>query len=200
MDALLTALGEFEGPVKLVGHSIGAAIAAAAQMRSGRTDIRLGLLQPVANNSNPNVLRWISRLPRGVMRSLLRGRSEKSWNQMFSSHSGVGDSSVMADTMGKRIRSSLQSPRIAGAHADLLRWIHSGQRKGARSTLWAKMESQHYAKNVLVVWANQDQEYHYPQDMNSQVKRIDVPYGHYFPTFQYKETAAILAEWADTLR
>ncbi|SDD75035.1 Nucleoside-diphosphate-sugar epimerase [Paenibacillus sp. CF095] len=200
VDALLTVLGEFEGPVKLVGHSIGAAIAAAAQMRSGRTDIRLGLLQPVANNSNPNVLRWLSHLPRGVMRSLLRGRSEKSWNQMFSSHSGVGDSSVMAHTMGKRIRSSLQSPRIAGAHADLLRWIHSGQRKGARSTLWAKMESQHYAKNALVVWANQDREYHYPQDMNSQVKRIDVPYGHYFPTFQYKETAAILAEWADTLR
>lgn len=48
------------------------------------------------------------------------------------------------------------------------------------------MESQHYAKNALVVWANQDREYHYPQDMNSKVKRIDVPYGHYFPTFQYK--------------
>lgn len=134
------------------------------------------------------------------MRSLLRGRSEKSWIQMFSAYSGVGDGSVMTDTMGKRIRSSLQSPRIAGAHADLLRWIHSGQRKGARSTLWAKMESQHYAKNALVVWAKEDPEYHYPRDMNPKIKRIDVPYGHYFPTFQYKETAVILAEWFDNVR
>ncbi|WP_339168346.1 alpha/beta fold hydrolase [Paenibacillus sp. FSL R5-0341] len=200
VNALLKALGEFEGPVKLVGHSIGAAIAAAAQMHSGRTDIRLGLLQPVANNSNPNVLRWISRLPRGVMRSMLRGRSEKSWNRMFSAYSDGEDNSVRYHTMAKRIRSSLQSPRIAGAHADLLRWIHSGQRKGARSTLWAKLESQHRAQNALVIWGKADREYHYPRDMNPLIKHIEVPYGHYFPTFQYKETAAILAEWSDTVR
>ncbi|MDT9722370.1 alpha/beta fold hydrolase [Paenibacillus sp. ClWae2A] len=199
-DALHTALGEFEGPVKLVGHSIGAAIAAAAQMRSGRTDIRLGLLQPVANNSNPNVLSGISRLPRGVMRSLLRLRSEKGWNRMFSEYSSGEDKRGMDHTIAKRIRSSLQSPRIAGAHADLLRWIHSGKQGSVNSLSWIKEWADDRAKNVLVVWAKEDPEYHYPLDMNSQVKRIDVPYGHYFPTFQYKETAAILTEWADTLR
>ncbi|MGN7415546.1 alpha/beta fold hydrolase [Paenibacillus sp. SAF-068] len=198
VDALLQALGEFEGPVKLVGHSIGAAIAAAAQMRSGRTDIRLGLLQPAANNSNPNVLKWVSRLPRGVMRSLLRLRSEKSWNQMFSAYRGAGESSLTTHTMAKRIRSSLQSPRIAGANADLLRWIHSGKQGSVRSFSWMKEWGDDHTNNTLVVWGKEDQEYHYPRDMNSQVKRLDVPYGHYFPTFQYKETAAILAEWAAT--
>ncbi len=196
VDALLKALGEFGGPVKLVGHSIGAAIAASAQMRSGRTDIRLGLLQPVANNSNPNVLRWISRLPRDVMRSLLRLRSEKSWKRMFSAYRGAGESSLTTHTMAKRIRSSLQSPRIAGANADLLRWIHSGKQGSVSSFSWMKEWADDHAKNTLVVWGKEDREYHYPRGMNSQVKHIDVPYGHYFPTFQYKETAAILAEWA----
>lgn len=200
VGTLLKALDEFEGPVKLVGHSIGAAIVAAAQLRSGRTDIRLGLLQPVANNSNPNVLRWISRLPRGVMRSLLRLRSEKSWERMFSVYISGEDKKGMDHMMAKRIRSSLQSPRIAGANADLLRWIHSGKRGRVSSFSWMKEWADDHTNHTLVVWGKEDREYHYPQDMNSQVKRIDVPYGHYFPTFQYKETAAILAEWADTLK
>ncbi|MFX3648422.1 MAG: alpha/beta fold hydrolase [Paenibacillus sp.] len=200
VDALLKTLGEFEGPAKLVGHSIGAAIAATALIRSGRTDIRLVLLQPVANNSNPNVLKWFSRLPRGVMRSLLRFRSETNWNQMFSAYSGAGDSSFTTHTIAKRIRSSLQSPRIAGANADLLRWIHSGKQGSVRSFSWMKEWADDHAKNTLVVWGKEDREYYYPRDMNSQVQRIDVPYGHYFPTFQYKETASILAKWSDTLK
>lgn len=200
VDALLNALGEFEGPLKLVGHSIGAAIAAAALKRSGRTDIRLGLLQPVANNSNPNLLSWVSRLPRGVMRSLLRYRSEKSWSRMFSIYSDGEGNGVMAQAMAQKIRSSLQSPRIAGAHADLLRWIHSGQRESITSLSWMKDRSHEHAFSTLVVWAKKDREYHYPQRMNPQIKRIDVPYGHYFPVFQYSETAEILAEWSNTLR
>ncbi|PQP83629.1 nonribosomal peptide synthetase MxaA [Paenibacillus sp. PCH8] len=198
IDALVTALHEFKGPLKLVGHSIGAAIAAAALKRSRRTDIRLGLLQPVANNANPNMLAWMSRLPRGVVRTLLRRRSERSWARMFSTYSGREGNLVMEHAMARRIRSNLQSPRIAGAHADLLRWIHSGQRGSVISSSWMKNGNPRHAGDTLVVWAKQDQEYHYPKDMDPQMKRIDVPYGHYFPVFQYRETAAILAEWSDT--
>lgn len=53
------------------------------------------------------------------------------------------------------------------------------------------------ANSTLVVWAGEDTDYHYPEELNPQCKRIDVPYGHYFPVFQYQETAAILVKWAD---
>lgn len=117
---------------------------------------------------------------------------------MFSAYRGAGENSLTTHTMAKRIRSSLQSPRIAGANADLLRRIHSGKQGSVSSFSWMKEWADDHAKNTLVVWGKDDREYHYPRDMNSQVKRIDVPYGHYFPTFQYEETAAILAEWATT--
>ncbi|MFK0525534.1 alpha/beta fold hydrolase [Paenibacillus illinoisensis] len=198
VDELVTAIGEFEGPMKLVGHSIGATIASAALQRSGRTNIRLGLLQPVAHNTKPNMLRWIYRLPRGMMRTLLSRRSEKSWRHMLNSHSTQAEGSITASALAGRIRSSLQSPRIAGAHADLLRWIYSGKIKGSTSTFgrstWNRADIDN---STLVVWAGGDTEYHYPEEMNPQCKRVDVPYGHYFPVFQYQETAAILVKWAE---
>ncbi|MGF9700334.1 alpha/beta fold hydrolase [Paenibacillus sp. MABNR03] len=200
VDTLLTAIAEFEGPMKLVGHSIGAAIASAAMLRSGRKDIRLGLLQPVADNTDPNMLRWVSRLPRGIMRTLLSRRSEKSWRHMLSTSSVREEGSLTEAVLAKRIQSSLQSPRIAGAHTDLLRWIHSGKIKGTTSSwgrMWYRVDQ---ANNTLVVWAKEDPEYHYPEDLNPQFNRIDVPYGHYFPVFQYRKTAAILAEWSATMR
>ncbi|MEO2205751.1 alpha/beta fold hydrolase [Paenibacillus pabuli] len=201
VDALLTAIGEFEGPMKMVGHSIGAAIASAAVLRSGRTDIRLGLLQPVAHNTNPNMLRWVSRLPRGTIRTLLSRRAEKSWRHMLDVHRTQEEGTITESTLAGKIKSSLQSPRVAGAHADLLRWIYSGKIKSDTSTSWiSPWKRADLANSTLVVWANEDREYHYPEDMNPQFSRIDIPYGHYFPVFQYRETAAILAKWSEPIR
>jgi len=201
VDALLTAIGEFEGPMKMVGHSIGAAIASAAVLRSGRTDIRLGLLQPVAHNTNPNMLRWVSRLPRGMIRTLLSRRAEKSWRHMLDVHRTEEEGTITESTLAGKIKSSLQSPRVAGAHADLLRWIYSGKIKSDTSTSWiSPWKRADLANSTLVVWANEDREYHYPEDMNPQFSRIDIPYGHYFPVFQYRQTAAILAKWSEPIR
>lgn len=95
----------------------------------------------------------------------------------------------------------MQSPRIAGAHTDLLRWIHTGKVKGVQDKLsmgtWSKADQ---AKSTVVVWGKEDEDYHYPEEIDPQVKCVDVPYGHYFPVFQPHDTAAILVEWFNTKR
>ncbi|WP_081393070.1 alpha/beta fold hydrolase [Paenibacillus odorifer] len=196
---LLTALRELEGPMKLIGHSVGGAIAATAAFRSGRTDIQLGLLQPVGHNSNQTALRMASRMPRDFVRTLLAGRSEAGWNRMLQSKRDTDHRVIRR--FAEKVRSSMQSPRIAGAHTDLLRWIHTGKGKGVQDKLsmgtWSKADQ---AKSTVVVWGKEDEDYHYPEEIDPQVKCVDVPYGHYFPVFQPHDTAAILVEWFNTKR
>ncbi|PYE44325.1 alpha/beta fold hydrolase [Paenibacillus barcinonensis] len=201
VNALVHALVEMPVPIKLVGHSVGAAVAAAALKRSGRTDIRLALLQPAADNGRDARLKHMLRLPRRVGRALLRSRSQQSWARMFregSSKSGDNDESMVTGT-AQRVHSYLRSPRIAGAHLDLLRWIHLGHTKETGS-FWEKygsFQGMDDEQDQLVVWADKDKEYQFPTALHSGYKKIDVPLGHYFPVFQFEQTAEILVGWAD---
>lgn len=140
VNTLVHALAEMSVPIKLVGHSVGAAVAAAALKRSGRTDIRLALLQPAADNGGDARLKQMLRLPRRVGRALLRSRSQQSWARMFREGSSISvDNENIVSGTAQRVHSYLRSPRIAGAHLDLLRWIHLGHTKETGS-FWRNTE------------------------------------------------------------
>lgn len=199
VNALVEALSEMQGPIKLVGHSVGAAIAAAALKRSGRTDIRLALLQPVADNGRDACLSKILRLPRRVVRTLLRARSQRSWANIFSASGSTSLDEGKVTRLAKRVQAYLRSPRIAGAHVDLLRWIHLGH-KQTISSFWDEFGSHRQTEvdaDRLVVWAEKDREYHFPASLHAGYKKVELPYGHYFPAFQVEQTAEILHGWAD---
>ncbi|WP_434748214.1 alpha/beta fold hydrolase [Paenibacillus amylolyticus] len=201
VNTLVDALGEMQFPIKLVGHSVGAAIAAAALKQSGRTDIRVALLQPAADNvneENNGHLKQMLRLPRPVVRTLLRSKSQGSWVRMFSKDSGVPIKESSMDRVAQRAYGYLRSPRIAGAHVDLLRWIHLSHEQGI--SFWERYGSFQQAKDAadpLIVWADKDREYHFPAGLKPGYKKVDVPYGHYFPVFQFEQTAEILMNWAE---
>ncbi|MGO4530066.1 alpha/beta fold hydrolase [Paenibacillus sp. 2TAF8] len=201
VNALVDALTEMKLPLKLIGHSVGAAIAAAALKRSGRKDIRLVLLQPAADNvneGNSRRLKQMLRLPRRVVRTLLRSKSQRSWARMFGTGSGLGVGDDSIDTLAQRVYASFRSPRIAGAHVDLLRWIHLGHKQ--ELSFWEQYGNLKQTKNTgdpLVIWAEKDRDYHYPVGLHDGYQKITLPYGHYFPVFQFEQTAVILMEWAE---
>ncbi|MGQ8873857.1 alpha/beta fold hydrolase [Paenibacillus sp. TSA_86.1] len=201
VNALVDALGEMQFPIKLVGHSVGAAIAAAALKQSGRADIRLALLQPAADNvneGNNGRLKQMLRLPRRVVRTLLRSKSQRSWARMFSIDSSVQIKGSIVDRSAQRAYGYLRSPRIAGAHVDLLRWIHLGHKQ--ELSFWGQygnLEQTNNATDLLIVWADKDREYHFPSKLKPGYKKVDVPHGHYFPVFQFEQTAEILMNWAE---
>ncbi|WP_145414377.1 alpha/beta fold hydrolase [Paenibacillus xylanexedens] len=200
VNALVEALSEIQVPIKLVGHSIGAAIAAAALKRSGRTDIRLALLQPVADNvneGNNGRLKQMLHLPRRVVRTLLRSNSRSSWARMFSAGGEEAGDKIGVTRLAERVQAYLRSPRIAGAHVDLLRWIHLGHKQTV--SFWDEFGSfkqAAYDANRLVIWAKKDQEYHFPASLHAGYTKVELPYGHYFPVFQVEQTAEILLDWA----
>ncbi|WP_342554032.1 alpha/beta fold hydrolase [Paenibacillus sp. FSL R7-0652] len=199
VNALAEVLAAIRGPLRLVGHSVGAAVAAAAVKQSGRTDIRTALLQPAADNARDWRLKQILRLPRRMVRALLRGRSRQSWTRMFNTGSGgqINDSSVTR--LGQRVYAYFRSPRIAGAHVDLLRWIHLGQGNRRGLSFWEEYGSFTKTGNTsdrLVVWAAKDREYRFPSGLQAGYKKVEVPYNHYFPVLEYEHTAEILAAWA----
>lgn len=201
VNALVEALSEVQGPIKLVGHSVGAAIAAAALKQSGRTDIRLALLQPVADNvneGNNGRLKQVLHLPRRVVRTLLRSKSRSSWARMFSASGEDVVDKISVTRLAERVQAYLRSPRIAGAHVDLLRWIHLGH-KQTRS-FWDEFGSPRQTEvdaDRLVVWAEKDREYHFPASLHAGYQKVELPYGHYFPAFQVEQTAEILLGWAN---
>ncbi|MCP1136334.1 alpha/beta fold hydrolase [Paenibacillus polysaccharolyticus] len=200
VNALVEALSEVQGPIKLVGHSVGAAIAAAALKRSGRTDIRLALLQPVADNvneGNNGRLKQVLHLPRRVVRTLLRSKSRSSWARMFSASGEEVVDKISFTRLAERVQAYLRSPRIAGAHVDLLRWIHLGHKQTI--SFWDELGSFQqagYNADPLVVWAEKDREYHFPASLHAGYTKVGLPYGHYFPVFQVERTAEILLGWA----
>jgi hypothetical protein len=118
---------------------------------------------------------------------------------MFNTGSGgqINDSSVTR--LGQRVYAYFRSPRIAGAHVDLLRWIHLGQGNRRGLSFWEEYGSFTKTGNTsdrLVVWAAKDREYRFPSGLQAGYKKVEVPYNHYFPVLEYEHTAEILAAWA----
>lgn len=185
--ALHRVLVEVNGPVTLVGHSIGAAICAETMRVSGRADIRLAMLQPVWGAPKDKLQRFASRLPRRMLRHVLSRMNAQRVNRMMQPTNSAGPEHALLISYAERAASGMKSPRIAGANADLLQWISRPDREVAITA--------EEASTTLLVWGLEDTGYEPPSGIHSEVQRVDVPHGHAFPIFHAAETAALLVEW-----
>ncbi|QOS76645.1 alpha/beta fold hydrolase [Paenibacillus sp. JNUCC31] len=188
VEAVQSVLDEAHGPVRLVGHSVGAAIAAVAMQESERHHIQLAMLQPVWEAPRGGAQRLISRFPRRMLQGMLL-RMTPHWLAGLLKRADVSDiDPTLFDDYARRASSGLKSPRIAGANADLLRWIQSHPDHKISQT---SVEAQ----RTFMIWGINDQDYTRPANIHSSVQRVEVPYGHQFPVFYAEETASLLVNW-----
>ncbi|OAX45265.1 alpha/beta fold hydrolase [Paenibacillus sp. AD87] len=188
VEAVRSVLDEIQGPVKLIGHSIGAAIVAGVMQGSGREDIQLAMLQPVWGAPKAGMQRLISRFPRRMVQGLLsRMTPQQVAGQLKRAEASEIDPTLLEGN-ARRASSGLKSPRIAGANADLLHWIQSHSNDKVSQTSAD-------AQRTLMVWGTNDKGYSRPENIHSSVQRVELPYGHQFPLFHAGETASLLVEW-----
>ncbi len=187
VKAIAEVLNEISGSFRLVGHSIGANLAGAVLREYNRKDVQLAVLQPVWTASEDAVQRLASKLPRRMLQKQLSRMSPRRLVRQFKR----ADSTTIDETAllayAERVSTSLRSPRIAGASADLLRWIQRPDR--------AVVPTYDEAIRTLFVWGRADTGYGRPQELPTTLKCAELPYGHQFPIFHPQETARILADW-----
>lgn len=187
VKAIVRVVNEISGSFKLVGHSIGATIAGAVLRECKRTDVQLAVLQPVWTVSEDQVQRLASKLPRRMLQKQLSRMSSRRLVKQFKR----ADSTTIDETAllayADRVSTSLRSPRIAGANADLLRWIQRPDR--------AVVPTSDEAARTLLVWGRTDIGYMRPQGLPTSLKYAELPNGHQFPMFHPQETARLLADW-----
>lgn len=188
VEGVRSVLDEIQGPVKLVGHSVGAAIAAAVMQESGRENIQLAMLQPVWGASKDGMQRLISRLPRRMLQGLLSRMSPQQLAGQLKRAEAAGINPTVLEGYARRASSGMKSPRIAGANADLLHWIQSLPNDKVSQTSAD-------AQRTIMVWGTNDKGYSRPENIHSSVQRVELPYGHHFPLFHGEETASLLLKW-----
>ncbi|RAI94718.1 nucleoside-diphosphate-sugar epimerase [Paenibacillus pabuli] len=188
VEAVRSVLDEIQGPVKLVGHSVGAAIAAAVMQESGHENIQLAMLQPVWGAPKDGMQRLISRFPRRMLQGLLSRMTPQQVAGQFTRADASEIDPPLLEGYARRASSGLKSPRIAGANADLLHWIQSHSNNKVSQTSAD-------AQRTLMVWGTNDKGYARPENIHSSVQQVELPYGHQFPLFQAEETASLLVEW-----
>ncbi|UPK44505.1 alpha/beta fold hydrolase [Paenibacillus pabuli] len=190
VKAVRSVLDEVQGPVKLVGHSVGAAIVAVAMQESGRQNIQLAMLQPVWGGARDGRQRLVSSFPRRLLRGLLSRMTPQQVAAQLKRAEASETHPTMLEDYARRASSGLKSPRIAGANADLLHWIQS---HSANKVLQTSVSAE--ANHTLVVWGINDQGYSRPENIHSLVQHVELPYGHQFPLFHANETASLLVNW-----
>ncbi|WP_053779740.1 alpha/beta fold hydrolase [Paenibacillus xylanivorans] len=188
VEAVRSVLDEVQGPVKLVGHSVGAAIAAMVIQESVREDIQFAMLQPVWGASKDRMQRLISRFPRRMLQGLLSWMTPQQVAEQLKRADASENNPILLDDYARRAASGLKSPRIAGVNADLLHWIQS---HSANEVSQIRADAQ----RTLMVWGTNDQGYSRPENIHSSVQHVELPYGHQFPLFQAEETASLLVAW-----
>lgn len=188
VEAVRSVLDEIQGSVKLVGHSVGAAIATAVMQESGRENIQLAMLQPVWGAPKDGMQRLISRFPRRMLQGLLSWMTPQQLAGQFTRADASEINPTLLEAYARRASSGLKSPRIAGANADLLHWIQSHPASEV-SQINAD------AQRTVMVWGTNDKGYARPENIHSSVQQVELPYGHQFPLFHAEETASQLVEW-----
>lgn len=188
VESVRSVLDEIQGPVKLVGHSVGAAIATAVMQESGRENIQLAMLQPVWGAPKDGMQRLISRFPRRMLQGLLSWMTPQQLAGQFTRVDASEINPTLLEAYARRASSGLKSPRIAGANADLLHWIQSRPASEVSQTSAD-------AQRTLMVWGTNDKGYARPENIHSSVQQVELPYGHQFPLFHAEETASQLVEW-----
>lgn len=190
VDATLAALDEIPGPVRLVGHSLGAVVAARVAAARPQNVAQLYLLQPplrrpqvsrlmAAGTGSSPLLPWVLRL--GQSRSLL--------TRLLVSTGGFASVAEIPTGHAARIAADMRSPRVRWSHAAALVWLHR-RHQGIDLKALPPVP-------VHLVWGTRDRVY--PEgwgeeavSLHAGVTLTKLPYAHQFPLSHVDETAAVL--------
>lgn len=181
--AVYEAAAALGGRVQLVGHSLGAAVAAraAALLQDGLE--RLILLQPVLHRPRGGVQRALSASP-ATARLLLRRMTPRAVAAaMRRNGSFAADGSDMPPGYADAVARRLSSPRIAAANAAMLRALHHQPLTLVASDL------SRYGDRAAILWGERDLAYSMPESFERLVRVTRIPYGHQFPISHPLETA-----------
>lgn len=181
-EAVAAALAAARPGATLVGHSLGAVVAAlAAQALPPHRLERLLLLQPVLRP--PRGRRLLRRLSASLplARRLLRRLTAGALARMMLRDGVFAEAREMPDGYADHIVRSLASPRIAAANAELL------------GSLYRRLPNIGAAP-ASIVWGDKDKAYTVPQAVAESHHVRFVPYGHQFPVSHPVETARLLLD------
>ncbi|ULL14024.1 alpha/beta fold hydrolase [Paenibacillus sp. H1-7] len=172
----------------LVGHSLGANVAAVAALAMPQHGLeRLILLQPVLHPPRRRrLLRLLSASPLAAKR-LLRGLTAGALERAQLQDGAFADAGELPSGYAERIVRSLKSPRIAAANAELLHLLHH------RLPEWTQQVPQPGDAPACIIWGGKDQAYSIPQRIAETHNVRVVPYGHQFPVSHPAATAELLS-------
>lgn len=185
VEAIVSALRSIPGPVRLVGHSFGALVAARVATLCPEQVQDLHLLQPPLHRPRlPWPLPVTGRFP-WLTRNLLRfGVTESSLQ------TGFGPSVAMPAGYGERVMADLSSPRVRYAAAESFRILSGGYPgillddiKVPVHLIWGTEDD-----GYPVAWGKQAIEDH------PHVRLTTRAFGHQFPLSHPTETAAALQQ------
>ncbi|MEC0212153.1 alpha/beta fold hydrolase [Paenibacillus ehimensis] len=191
VKAVSDAIADSPVPVRLVGHSFGARIAAeTAKEAAGAKIETLTLLQPVLHRPKARAWRRALSGPRGTASALLRSLPAQALRNAMLREGVFAAPEEIPDGYVETIVRSLTSPRIAAANADMLH------------TLYRKLSAEPWTPalstlpDTTVVWGTKDRTYALPEAYRDRSGTQLVPYGHQFPVSHPAVTAKLLAEQA----
>lgn len=177
VDAVIALIGEFDCPVRLIGHSFGGWIAAKVMERIGPRIESLTLLQPVLHPV-PGIYRHA-----GVTRSISKHLPPLVLRRMLLKNRDFTAPSEQLDRYGRHLARDLKSPRIRAANAKVMSALTLSANYRFDPQTWESAK-------VYILWGERDRDYVIP-DSFDHIDRMYVPYGHQFPL----EAPALTAEW-----
>lgn len=187
VSAVLAALAEIPGPVRLVGHSMGSIIA--ARVAAARPDLvaSLHLLQPHLRRAK---LPWFMRRV-GLASQALRllGRPRVARERLRSSF--ASPSEVPPGYM-ERLAAAMRSPRVRQAHAAAIHWLataHTGIDLASLSVP-LQLVGGTEDRSFPMAWAEAAVAAH------PRLRLTRLPFGHQFPIAYPEETAKALMQKA----
>ncbi|HEY3364726.1 MAG TPA: alpha/beta fold hydrolase [Symbiobacteriaceae bacterium] len=192
VDAVLAALAEIPGPVRLVGHSLGALVAARVAAAQPQKVAQLYLLQPPLRRPQFSRLIAAGTGSRPLLRQALRlGQNRRLLTRLLVSSDGFAGVAEMPAGHAARIAADMRSPRVRWSHAAALAWVgreHRGMDLNGLPPI-----------PVHLVWGTRDGAYpvawgEEAVSLHDGVTLTRLPYGHQFPLSHAAETAAVLVE------
>lgn len=169
-------------PINLIGHSLGANLAAKFSERNPNLVSKLVLLQPITHRIKTNwLIQKLTNFPI-ISSRVLAHMSQKKINQYLKkSGSFVNHEEDALMVYGQRMHSSLSSPRILMTNARLMRLIEHPSSEIQWHALPAK---------TVIVWGTEDKVYLPPKQKIYPISYL--PYGHQFAIAEADKVSEII--------
>ncbi|MNF97827.1 2-succinyl-6-hydroxy-2,4-cyclohexadiene-1-carboxylate synthase [compost metagenome] len=178
--ALVEAIRAFDGPVTLVGHSLGGLLAAHAHARVPERIDRLHLLQPALG---PAARKYRSARMNALA---LRGLREKSLRKQLLAQSCFVDKRDIPTSYVTFVLQELQSPRVRKTTAETLSAL-------ARAEGLSPQQLTALREQASILWGTQDRSFALAEELRS-ATTVEIGKAHHFPISHPELTAQLLRQ------